>query len=73
MRVSASGLLGRIADGHKVEKGHRYMVGELLKHLQQVGLEYYTGNAGIVDEFLQCYCLDANRPTHTPSAPAREC
>ena len=62
MRVSASGLLGRIARGERPNKGTRYMLGELLKHLEQVGREYYAGNVTIVDEFLQCYALDDNRP-----------
>ncbi len=69
MRVSASGLLGRIARGERPNKGTRYMLGELLNHLQQVGREYYAGNVTIVDEFLQCYALDDNRPnaSHEPA------
>ena len=62
MRVSCSGLLGRIASGGRCAKVERYMLGELLKHLEQVGREYYAGNVKIVDEFLQCYCLDDHRP-----------
>lgn len=65
MRVSVSGLLGRIAGGERLNKGTRYMIGELLKHLEQVGREYYAGNIAIVDEFLQCYALDDNRATAT--------
>ena len=62
MRVSCSGLLGRIARGGRCAKGERYMLGELLKHLEQVGREYYAGNVTFVDEFLQCYCLTDHRP-----------
>jgi hypothetical protein len=62
MRVSAPGLLGRIRDGRKVERGHRYMVGQMLIHLEEIGKRYYVGDIKAVDEFLQLYCLDAERP-----------
>jgi hypothetical protein len=65
MRVSASGILTRIARGDRPDAGVRYMVGEMLKHLEQLGRDYYDGKPLIVDEFLQCYCLDDNRPNPT--------
>lgn len=61
MRVSASGLLGRIAEGRKVERGHRYMIGEMLKHLRMVADSYYSGDVAMVDRFLQLYSLDEKR------------
>jgi len=69
MRVSAEGLLGRIQRGNKVEKGQRYMVGEMLKHLQEVGRRFYAGDIKVVDEFLQLYCLDENRPSSDANEP----
>ena len=63
MRVSASGLLGRIARGGKVGNGERYMCGELLRHLEILGREYYSGNVTMVDALLQLYALDGQRPS----------
>ena len=62
MRVSASGLLGRVARGDKLDSGCRFMVAEMLKHLEQMASEYYAGKVTIVDEFLQLYALDDARP-----------
>jgi hypothetical protein len=62
LKVSASGLLGRIARGQRPNKGMRYMLGVLLEHLEHVGEQYYSGNVAVVDEFLQLYCLDNSRP-----------
>jgi hypothetical protein len=61
MRVSAEGVLGRIRDGRDVE-GHRFMASEMLRHLEELATRYYAGDALVVDEFLQLYCLDATRP-----------
>ena len=65
MRVSASGLLGRIARGDRLDSGSRFMVSEMLKHLEQMASEYYAGKVTIVDEFLQLYALDDARPNPT--------
>lgn len=67
MRVSAQGLLSRIADGTRIGQGQRFMVGELLKHLEMMAREFYGGNPKIVDEFLQLYALDDCRPNHAIS------
>lgn len=69
MRVSAEGVLGRIRDGRDVE-GHRFMAGEMLRHLEELATRYYAGDALVVDEFLQLYCLDATRPNVTDVPPA---
>lgn len=71
MRVSASGLLSRIARGDRPDAGVRYMVAEMLKHLERLGRDYYDGKPLIVDEFLQCYCLDGNRPNPSHHAEPR--
>jgi hypothetical protein len=63
MRISANGLLGRIAHGSRVEDGDRFMLGELLRHMNELGKRYYAGDAKVVDEFLQLYCCDKDRPT----------
>ena len=61
LRVSADGMLGRIADGRRQDKGQRYMVAEFLKHLHTMADAYYAGRAAVVDEFCQLYCLDDKR------------
>lgn len=38
------------------------MAGEMLRHLEELATRYYAGDALVVDEFLQLYCLDATRP-----------
>ena len=62
MKVSTEGLLGRIISGRKPDKGQRYMISQLLKHLQETGKRFYAGDVKVIDEFLQLYCLDENRP-----------
>lgn len=62
MRVSASGLLGRIRDKWKMEDHQRYVAGELLRHLEELAERFYGGDVKAVDEFLQLYDLDDNRP-----------
>lgn len=64
MRVSAEGVLWRIRDGCDIE-AHRFMAGELLRHLEELATRYYAGDALVVDEFLQLYCLDKTRPATT--------
>jgi hypothetical protein len=51
--VSASGILTRKENN----KGLRFMREEMHKHLETLAEEYYSGNAQIVDAFLQLYCL----------------
>ena len=65
MRVSANGLLGRIADGRRVEKHQRVFCGELLNNLEEMAGRYYSGDASVVDKFLQLWCLDDKRPTES--------
>jgi len=62
MRVSASGLLGRLRDGKKIDRMDRWMLGELLKHMEELGQRFYSGDFKAVDEFLQLYCCDDSRP-----------
>ena len=62
MRISASGILGRIKTGWKVDRSLRFGCGEMLKHLEQMADRFYSGDIKVVDEFLQLYCLDNKRP-----------
>lgn len=62
MCISAAGLLGRISRGGKVDKGQRYVLGVMLQHLEETAKRFYAGEVKAVDEFLQLYCLDDNRP-----------
>jgi hypothetical protein len=56
MRISASGLLLRV-------KGDlRFGAQSMLGHLQEMSDRFYAGDIKAVDEFLQLYCLDKNRP-----------
>lgn len=74
MRVSAEGVLGRIRDGRDIE-GHRFMAGEMLRHLEELASRYYAGDVLAVDEFLQLYCLDDARPNASGlriSGPSRD-
>jgi len=62
MRISMSGLLGRLRDGGQLTGDQRYVLGELLRHLEMVAERYYSGDVVAVDEFLQLYCLAEGRP-----------
>lgn len=68
LRVDHSGLLERLANGCKIRPDQRYMLGELDKHLVEMGKKFYEGEISIVDEFLQLYCLDGNRPGNLDSS-----
>jgi len=68
MKVSAEGLLGRITRGKRPDKLDRYLLGEMLNHLELVGKRYYAGDVTGVDEFLQLYCLAETRPINNKPA-----
>jgi len=59
MRVNIEGALRRIRSGGD---GADFCLDELLKYLRLMAKEFYAGNIKIVDEFLQLYCLDGDRP-----------
>lgn len=65
-RISAHGVLGRIRDG-RYYKGLNFGCGEMLRHLEEMAERFYSGDAKAVDEFLQLYDLDAQRPAGTKS------
>lgn len=53
MHASASGVLTRKENN----KGMRFMRSELHRHLEELAERYYAGDAIVVDQFLQLYCL----------------
>lgn len=57
MRISAPGILRRV--GGLFKPGAQKM----LKHLHEMASRFYTGDVKAVDEFLQLYCLDEDRPS----------
>ena len=67
MKISASGILGRIRDG-RYYRELNYGCGVLLQHLEQMASRFYAGEVSAVDEFLQLYCLDDARPETTSKA-----
>ena len=62
MKISASGVLGRIGKGCIVDNGLRFGCEQMLEHLQKTSKKFYAGDVKIVDEFFQMYGLDKHRP-----------
>lgn len=64
MRVSASGMIKQSCSALRKsgDNGLAWQLEEMLKLLGVVGKEYYAGREDVVDEFLQLYCLDDERP-----------
>jgi hypothetical protein len=62
-RISAHGILGRISDG-RYFKELNFGCGTLLRHLEQMASRFYAGDVKAVDEFLQLYDLDDERPNN---------
>lgn len=62
MKISAAGILGRIRDG-RYYKELNFGCGEMLRHLEEMANRFYAGDPKAVDEFLQLYDLDDNRPS----------
>lgn len=61
LKISASGILGRIATGRYFD-GLDFGCGEMLRHLEQMAARFYAGEVKAVDEFLQLYDLAGARP-----------
>ena len=71
MRVSAHGVLGRIRDG-RYYKELNFGCGEMLRQMEEMAARFYSGDVKAVDEFLQLYDLDEQRP-ETPNVKVRGC
>jgi hypothetical protein len=61
LRVDYSGLLKNARHGLKREPGTAEMLNQLEEHLSELGRRYYDGDATVVDEFLQLYCIQRVR------------
>jgi len=68
MKVDYRGMLGQchlaLARGSK-KTDLSYMLGELERHLTEMGERYYAGDTVAVDEFLQLYCIARDRRPST--------
>ena len=62
IKISAHGVLGRIRDDRAFDE-LRFGCGEMLRHLEEMATRFYSGDIKAVDEFLQLYCLDDERPS----------
>ena len=56
MKISAAGILHRVG-GHL-----KFGAQQMHEHLEEMASRYYSGDIKAVDEFLQLYCLDDDRP-----------
>lgn len=64
MKISADGMLSRLsAKGSRITNIQRFGLEELNGHLHELASKFYAGDASVVDEFLQLYALDKERPT----------
>lgn len=43
------------------DMGHVFVLEEFLRNLQELADRFYSGDAEVIDEFLQLYCLDRKR------------
>lgn len=55
MKICLSGVLKAAG------KGGKYARDQLVKHIDLMGSEYYSGNTEIVDQFLQLYCITEDK------------
>lgn len=59
MRVDYAGLLGQCQHGlAERNPGHAEMLRQLQEHLRELGQRWYAGDAAVVDELLQLYCIE---------------
>lgn len=73
MRVDYSGLLMQAANAlvaGQAERGLAEMLRQLQGHLTEIGLRWYAGDTGVVDEFCQLYAIAGESRTTLKSAPA---
>jgi hypothetical protein len=60
MRVDYSGLLGQCQRAlSNREPANAEMLRQLQGHLKELGQRWYAGDADVVDEFLQLYCVES--------------
>lgn len=61
LRVDYTGLLKSARQGLQREPGTAEMLNQLEEHLSELGRRWYDGDATVVDEFLQLYCIQRLR------------
>ncbi len=61
LRVDYTGLLKNARHGLKREPATAEMLNQLEEHLSELGRRWYDGDATVVDEFLQLYCIQRVR------------
>lgn len=61
LRVDYTGLLKNARRGLKREPATAEMLSQLEDHLSELGKRWYDGDATVVDEFLQLYCIERVR------------
>lgn len=61
LRVDYTGLLKSARQGLQREPGTAEMLNQLEEHLSELGRRWYDGDATVVDEFLQLYCIQRVR------------
>lgn len=61
MKVDYSGLLNQAQRGLQRDPGIAEMLRQLEEHLSELGQRWYDGDATVVDEFLQLYCIQSVR------------
>jgi len=59
MKVSIEGALSRVK---RADVGTQFVCDELLRHMREMASRFYAGDIAVVDEFLQLYCMDEERP-----------
>jgi len=62
MKVDSSGLFLQACNALKHggrEPGLAELLRQLQEHLTELGRRWYAGDATVVDEFLQLYCIDS--------------
>ena len=69
MRVSATGIIRNTLGVLHKNPSLSWVLSELIKHMEELGQRFYSGDVLVVDEFLQLYALDANRPKENPFVP----
>ncbi|MBO1013458.1 hypothetical protein IPU70_07860 [Achromobacter sp. SD115] len=72
MTVDYTGLLGQARSALK--RGENApamaeMVRQLAVHLTELGQRWYAGDAAVVDEFLQLYCIESDARAALPAQP----
>ena len=61
MKVDYCGLINQARRGLQRDPGIAEMLRQLEEHMSELGRRWYDGDATVVDEFLQLYCIQTVR------------